>query len=113
MRRTLHLDGAATVVLSSRLATSRGNARVLVRLQDCTAGGACTTLGDGHEVDGTWSQGSSFTLHEISIPGLAATVARGHRLRLTLVVTDEASRSDLLVGLGSVSTPSRITLPVG
>ena len=112
VRRTLRLDGAATVVLSSRLVSNRGNARVLVRLQDCTAGGACTTLGDGHEVDGNWSRGSAFSLHEITIGGLDATVAKGHRLRLTLVVTDAASKSDLLVGLGSRSTPSRIVLPV-
>ena len=112
VRRTLSLDGAATVVLSSRLVASHGNARVLARLQDCTAGGGCTTLGEGHVENGTWSSGSAFALHEISIP-VSTVVARGHRLLLTLVVSDAASRSDLLVGLGSRSTPSRLVLPVG
>ena len=113
VRRTLHLDGTASVVLSSRLVASRGNGRVLVRLQDCTARGACTTLGSGHVVDGTWSRGTTFAVHDIAIPGISATVARGHRLLLTLVVTDAASRSDMLIGLGSRSTPSRLVLPIG
>jgi predicted acyl esterase len=110
--RSLRLDGEPTVVLWSRLVAARGNARVLARLEDCTAKGACRTLSEGRVVDGTWSRGTTFISHDMTMPAVTTTVVKGHRLRLTLVLSDAGSRSDLLVGFGSRSTPSRIVLPL-
>jgi hypothetical protein len=112
VNRTLRLRGEPVVHLSSRLVAKRGNARVLARLDDCTAGGACTTLADGKVVDGTWSSGATFSWHDLDLSGIDATVPAGHRLRLTLVLSDAGSKSDLLIGFGSRSTPTRIVLPV-
>ena len=111
--RPLHLDGVPQVVLWSRLAEPRGNARVQVRLDDCTAAGRCTPLTTGQEVDGTWSSGTAFVPHTLDLDRVDVTVAAGHRLRLTIVTLDPGTRGDLLVGLASRSTPSRIVLPVG
>jgi hypothetical protein len=110
--RALRLRGEPVVLLSSRLVDKRGNARVLARLEDCTARGACTTLSEGKVVDGTWSSGATFSDHELDLSGVDTTVPAGHRLRLTLVLSDPGSKSDLVVGFGSRSTPTRIVLPV-
>ena len=113
VERPMRLDGVPSMVLWSRLAEPRGNARVQVRLDDCTAAGRCTPLTNGQEVDGTWSSGARFVAHELELDRVEATVPAGHRLRLTIVTLDPGTRGDLLVGLASRSTPSRIVLPVG
>jgi hypothetical protein len=111
LSRTLRLDGAPSVVLWSRLARGHGNARIEVRLLDCSAN-RCTTLSEGHVEDGTWSRGTSFGVHEVPLSRVTATVPKGHRLRLVVVANDAGTSGNVWVGLGSRSVPSRLVLPV-
>ena len=107
----LRLSGIPTVVLWSRLAATRGNARVLIRLADCTSAGACTTLAEGQLEDGSWSAGS-FVSHDIDLDQVDVTIAKGHTLRLTTVASDNGTKGDLWVGMGTRSAPSRLVLPL-
>ncbi|MCA1712688.1 MAG: HD domain-containing protein [Actinobacteria bacterium] len=111
--RPLRLNGVPTVVLWSRLVETKGNARVEVRLSDCTAAGSCTVLAEGHRAEGVWSSGTSFVRHDIDLAAVDVTVPKGHRLRLTLVAQDAGTKGDLLVGMASRSAPSRLVLPIG
>ena len=107
----LRLVGEPVVVLWSRLADNKGNGRIQVRLDDCTAAGVCTTLSDGQVVDGTWSP-NGFEAHEVDLAAVDVTIPKGHRLRLTVVANAAGTSDDVLVGLASRTTPSRLVLPV-
>lgn len=109
--RPLRLSGVPSVALWSRLASSKGNARVLVRLEDCASSGSCVVLAEGKVEDGTWSTGS-FVVHDIALSSVNATVPAGHRLRLGVVANDSGTKADLWVAVGSAPAPSRLMLPV-
>ncbi|MEO6205420.1 MAG: HD domain-containing phosphohydrolase, partial [Mycobacteriales bacterium] len=109
--RPLRLSGVPSLALWSRLASSRGNARVQVQLEDCPSAGGCVVLADGQVEDGTWSTGS-FNVHDIALTSVDTTVPAGHRLRVVLVALKAGTKADLWVAVGSASAPSRLTLPV-
>lgn len=109
--RSLRVAGVPTLVLWSRLAADRGNARVLVRMEDCPDAGPCTVLAEGKVEDGTWSP-DGFVAHDIALSRVDATVEAGRRLRLTLVAADSGTSGDLWVAVGSRAAPSRLVLPV-
>ncbi len=109
--RPLRLSGTPTLSLWSRLAASKGNARVLVLLEDCAPSGRCVELAQGKVEDGTWSKGA-FVVHDITLDRVDATVRAGHQLRLTVVASDSGTSGEVWVAVGSRTAPSRLSLPV-
>lgn len=106
------LDGPASITFSSQLLSDPGPGTVRAYLQDCTAGGSCTTLASGRVHDGRWSP-DGWEAHTISFGSVTHTLPAGHELRVVLVVDDRGSRGDIAVAVGSADHPAVLRLTTG